>query len=218
MYSRKEDFLSQLQYKIGDRWEDIDSEHTESAKSLINFLQSRHNQSKWPFLNFLPFYTNLKSSIEKEIGKNITSSFNLNDLKSEQRKNIISCIDTEEGINLEMKRPKMIHQFIFIFPLIGILGSMLMSTYLITSKDASGFWYLSGLLGLIISLLLFNMTKKLKSNFSPNLLLDYSKSYFVVNIQVLKINYSNKMLEKFILDELELHYNESFNLDSKIPD
>ena len=84
------------------------------------------------------------------IGQKINSENDLNKLlNTKQQKEILK----DHGVQpIESSRPKFINQIVFLFPALALLGSFLFSTYLITTKDYSDWVYLSGLMGIILSL------------------------------------------------------------------
>lgn len=218
MFSKKEDFINEIQFKIGDRFYDTESVDLNSPADFIDLFKKRNDKNTWKGLNFLPIYYSLKSRLNTLGFKDTTSNFDLNSLNKSQKTDLLDFIKKEIGQPLLLKRPSIINLFVYLFPLFGILGSMLISTYLITVKDYSGWIYVSGLIGFGLSYFFFESTKTLRTVFSPSTILDYSKSFYVVNHKQLKNDYELKMLESFILEELELLYGKSFQLNDKLPD
>jgi len=207
---RKEDFLNQLQYKIGDRWEDMKSESIQNVNDLKTYILNRNAHSPWAFLDFLPFYFDLKDQVSTMVGSPVNGDFDLNQLNMSQRKKLEEFISKRYATPLTLSRPKMLHQFVYLFPLVTVLGSLLLATYLITALDYSGLWYLTAALGLILSIALFEGTKKFKQNFKPATILEYAKAFLVVNHQQYTSHFEEIQLENFITEELSSYYNKPF--------
>ncbi|MFD1552743.1 hypothetical protein DNU06_08745 [Putridiphycobacter roseus] len=207
---QKEDFLNQLQFKIGDRWENLKPETINNVQDLKTYIIDRNARASWPFLHFLPFYFALRKQVSKMINQPVSGNYNLNQLSKSQRQALNNFISEEYAKPLTMSRPKTLHQIVFLFPLVTVLGSLLISTYLITGLDYSGLWYFSALIGLILSLLLFEKSKKFKNQFKPARILDYAKSFLVVNHQQYPTGYEESQLETFLLEELTEFYQKEF--------
>ena len=215
MFDRKEDFLNGLRFKIGDRSSEFDI-RVNSAKDLVEFYSLRHQKSLWPFLNFLPVYFKLKTHLEGLIGSDVTTDFNLNSLISSDKAELDNFLGKEFGHHLEKKRPKSIELFVFIFPVFAILGALLVSTYLITVKEYSGWTYVSGLAGFLISLGLFRFTTGLKTKYHPETLVEFAKAFYVVHHQQITIEVTQQQIETFVLDELETYFKRPFDLEEEI--
>jgi len=215
MLSKKEVFLNDLQFKIGDRTSNTDLAF-ETAEDLSKFFISRHEKANWPFLNFLPVYFRIKQQLETIIGKPVGSDFDLNLLTSLEKVELNQFLSQEFKHPLALQRPKFIHTIIFIFPLFAVLGSLLVSTYLITALDYSGWTYLSALIGFILSFLLIQGSKGLKNRFSPSTLLEYCKSLFVIHNQTINTSPTSDLVERFILDQAEISFNKRFKASDKL--
>ncbi len=208
--NQKDYFLNQLQFKIGDRWDDLNPDTIKNVNDLKVFIKNRNSHSAWPFLHFLPFYFDLKEQVSKLVNQEVSGNFNLNKLNNTQKKELSNFIAKNYAPPLTMSRPALLQKIVFIFPALAVLGSLLISTYLITALDYSGLWYITALVGLVLSYLLFESTKGLKNHFKPASILDYSKAFLVVNHLHFSNEFNEKQLESFILEELALFYKKDF--------
>jgi len=220
MFSKKEDFTNNIQYKIGLRIDDLKPSDFKSIDDLSKMFQAKNNESTWKPLHFLNVYYFFKTIIENITKQNIYSNTNLNDcLNKSQQKEFIDLLEKNNIKPIEFSRPQTINKIVFLFPIITIMGSLLLSTYLITAKDFSGWIYLSGLIGLILSAVLFKITAHLKTKFNPETLLNYAKSTYVVRHKSLvKNKYTSQQLSDFMLNELCLEYKKEFSSSDSIPE
>ncbi len=219
MFSKKEDFTNTIQYKIGLRFDDLHAESYQSINDLADIFINKDTKAKWKSLNFLNLYYQAKEFLEKETNQTINSTTNLNELlNKEQKQAFISFLNHNQIKPIEFLRPDGINNMIAWFTIFGILVPMLLSTYLVTKLDITGWVYLSGLVGIVIWLIIINLTKPLKTKFNPPTFLDYIKSTYVIRYKTLNQNSLNPQLVKqFINNELQLIYNKSFNFEEKIP-
>ncbi len=217
MFSKKEDFLNNLQYEIGDRFNDIENTELNTANDIVSILTQRNEKAPWKFLHFLPVYFFLKSKVEVLTDQNISTDFNLNTLSTEHKRELRIAVEKEYGQSFEFRRPKLLRNFVFLFPVFGVLGALIVSTYMVTLKDASGWVFLSGLAGIILSLLFFTGTKNFKTKFYPDRLLDFSKSFYVINHAFTPRQNSKQELENFILEALRERFDDSIGLSDSIP-
>ena len=220
MFSKKEEFTNIIQYKIGERIDDLKSTDYDSIDDLANLFERKNDAFNWKTLHFLNIYYVLKENIETLTSQSINSETDLNALlNKKQKKEVIELLKRKDIKPIELSRPSLINKVVFLFPIISILGAMLMSTYLITAKDYSGWIYLSGLLGIVLSLGLFKITSNLKTQFSPNTLLDFAKSTYVIRYKKLSQTPNTKeQLLNFLLEELELVYHKKYSSTESIPE
>jgi len=219
MFSKKEDFTNTIQYKLGIRFDDLTSKSYQNINELADFFIEKNKTSKWKTLNFLQTYYHHKSFLEEETNQTLNSNTNLNQiLNKHQKTNYFEFLKQHKISPIELSRPNYINTLIIWFPIIGVLGVMLISTYLITKKDWSGWTYLSGLVGIIIWLLIIHLSKPLKTKFNPELFLDYIKSTYVIRYKELsKKELSPQLVKQFIQDELLQLYNKTFSFEENIP-
>lgn len=220
MFSKKEDFTNIIQFKIGERIDDLQSKDYDCIDDLANLFQKKNDEFNWKPLHFLNTYYFIKAQVEKLTSKSISSETDLNDiLDGKQKKELLVILKNNNILPIEMARPKFINQIVFLFPVAAIMGSMLISTYLITAKDYSGWVYLSGLIGILLSIGLFKITSKAKKQFKPSSLLEYVKSTYVIRHKTLsKASNTKEQLIMFLLDELELVYKKKFSSTESIPE
>lgn len=220
MFSKKEEFTNSIQFKIGERIEDLKPSDYGTIEELGDLFQQKNDEFNWKTLHFLSLYYPIKEKIEAITTKEIHSETDLNSLlNGKEKEELIEFLKSQKIDPIEMSRPKIVNQIVFLFPVLGILGSMLISTYLITAKDYSGWIYLSGLIGIILSLGLFKITEKLKVQFKPNTLLGYVKSTYVVRYKTISRKpHTRQQLIQFLLDELEMIYDKRFDATETIPE
>lgn len=216
MVSKKENFIDELQIKIGNQFYRENENHLNTGHDLVEFFLERHQKSNWKFLNFLPFYFETKQEVEAIFKHELDGEFDLNELSKSDKASLDKHFDAKYSLNLVLKRPQLLHQFIFIFPLITVLGCLLISTYLITVKDYSGWIYLSALSALLISLALILFTQKMRTKFHPKTILEYCKFFYVIHHQNIKKEFKRNQLETFILNELTSSYGSSITLNDSI--
>ena len=220
MFSKKIDFTDDIQYKLGERIEDLKPEDYRTANNLVEFFEIINQKSKWKYLHFLNTYYLIKQKIEDITKHKVNSNSNLNNILNHTQKDELETLLLQNNIKpIERKRPDSIHNLIFLLLPVLVLAPMLISTYLITAKGYTGWIYLSGLVGLIISVIFIKLTKGLKKQMSPKSLLEYAKSTYVVRHKTL-INkaHTKAQLTQFICDELEVVFNTKFEGDTIIPD
>ncbi len=219
MFSKKEDFTNTIQYKIGLRFDDLHAESYNSINDLADIFINKDAKAKWKSLNFLNLYYQAKAFLEKETNQTINSNTNLNDLLSKNQKQaFISFLNQNQIKPIEFLRPDGMNNLLAWFPVFGILAPMLVSTYLVTKLDITGWVYLSGLVGVGIWLILINLTKPLKTKFNPPTFLDYIKSTYVIRYKTLsQTDINPELVKQFINDELQLVYNKSFLFEENIP-
>jgi len=220
MFSKKENFTNNIQYKIGLRIDDLKPSDFNSVDDLCDMFQAKNNESIWKPLHFLNVFYLFINTIENITNQTIQANTNLNAcLNKSQQKEFINALKKNDIKPIEFSRPKTIKQIVFLFPSIAIIGSLLISTYLITAKDYSGWVYLSGLIGLILSAVLFKITAHLKTKFSPETVLEYAKSTYVIRHKTLvKNEHTPKQLKDFVLSELCLTYKKEFSSSDSIPE
>ena len=220
MFSKKEDFTNSIQSKIGLRIEDLSSKDYNSIQDLAQLFEAKNKDSNWKPLHFLNTLSLMKKSLESITEQSIDSQTNLNTtLNKSQKQEFLNALQSNNIKPIELSRPKTIHQFVFIFPALSIMGSMLLSTYLITAKDYSGWVYLSGLVSIILSLGLFKLTAGLKVYFKPDTLFEYAKSTYVVrHKQLIKNEITTSLITDFLLEELQHFYKKDFSKTDSIPE
>jgi len=220
MFSKKIDFTDSIQYKLGERFDDLKESDYKTANDLVKLFDAKNKESKWKNLHFLNLYYFMKDGLESITGSKLHSYSNLNDILNADQKIEFEILIKSKGIEpISKSRPSGIRSILFLLPAILILAPLLLSTYFITAKDFSGWLYLSALFGAIITFGFIFITKGLKKQFSPNTLLDYAKSTFVVRYKTLSQHkHSTQQLENFILDELNIEFDKSFEINSIIPD
>lgn len=218
MYSKKEIFLDQLQFELGDRWPELDYSSISTINELTDFVLDRQVVSHWPFLSFLTFYTHAATFIEQEKKIAVSSNYDLNNLSKSEKIKFIQFIEASFGKPLVFRRPKKLVKFIFIFPILVILLPMLISTYLITTLNYSGLLYLSGLIGLLLTVGLFKITEPFKNRFSPSSLLEYSKSLFVINNLKQVEAPSREVLIGFLCQSAKSSFQSDFKAETIIPE
>jgi len=219
MFSKKEDFTNSIQYKIGIRFDDLHAESYKSVDDLAELFINKDKSAKWKSLKFLNFYYQSNDFLEKLTHKKITSDSNLNDVLDKNSKlKFIDFIKQNNIQPIEFSRPNGLNNIIGWFPIFGILGPMLVSTYLVTKLDMSGWWYLSGLVGVLIWLFIIQITKNLKNKFAPENFLDYIKSTYVIRYKTLsKTAVNNDFVKQFIKDELKSFFQTDFDDNQEIP-
>ena len=218
MNSKKEDFLNQLEFELGHRWSDSDMQSLTTLAELEKCIFKKSDKSKWHFLRFLPIYSQSKKWIEKQIGESVSTQFDLNTLKTSQKAELIRFLTEKFGKPLAMRRPVFIQKVIYTLPILLIIVPLLISTYLITAKDVTGWIYMSGIIGLLLTIGAFKITESTKKQFSPNTLLEYSKAFYVVNNQSISKNASREDLLDFLCAAAERFYKQPFTSSSEIPD
>ncbi|MFK8036941.1 MAG: hypothetical protein AB8B74_01525 [Crocinitomicaceae bacterium] len=216
MLSKKENFLDQLQFELGDRWPQLDYNSISTVDELADFIEGRQATNPWPFLKFLTFYTKANQLIEKKKQVDISSNFDLNKLTKSEKVEFIQLVK-EFGQPLLFRRSKKLSIFVFTFPVLTILTPLLISTYLVAALNYSGWLYLSSLAGLLLSIGLFRLTESLKNKFSPSSILEYSKSLYVINNQKWTQEPSREMLIYFICQSAKAIYQTDFKSESIIP-
>lgn len=217
MQSQKEDFLNQLQFEIGHRWPNLDIDSISTISDLVNYISERHQHSKWPFLRFIPIYSAIKQFISNHTNSPVSADFDLNSLDKEGKRELNKMLENNHGTPLTFRRPSVIQNIVFLLPILLILLPLLISTYLITARDMTGWLYLSGLIGLLVTIGAFKITKPLKNQFSPKTVLEYSKAFYVVNNQLISENPSEEAITEFLCDAAERFYKMPFKLSSEIP-
>ncbi|MFK8046123.1 MAG: hypothetical protein AB8B72_11555 [Crocinitomicaceae bacterium] len=217
MYSKKEDFLNQLQFELGHRWPELEVNSVETIEDIAGFVLKKNKSSNWPFLRFLPFYFSLKNWLALKTGKNISSEFDLNSLSKPDKIKLAEYTENKFGKPIEFRRPSTLKKIIFLVPLILVFVPLLVSTYLITSKDYSGWLYISALAGLLLTLALFKVTEGLKNNFDPSSLLDYAKSFYVIHNQKMTEEATKTEVINYLCASAEQFYKQPFEPNSQIP-
>jgi hypothetical protein len=219
MFSKKEDFTNTIQYKIGIRFDDLHENSYNTVDELAQLFINKDKSAKWKSLNFLNLYYQAKHFIEDKTNKTINTNTNLNDVLDRTTKQQFIDFLIENNIKpIEFFRPNGINNILAWFPVFGILGPMLISTYLVTKLDMSGWWYLSGLVGIGIWLFLIVSTRGTRKKFNPNSLLDYIKSTYVIRYKTLsQVDLNKDLVRQFIKDELKTIYKIDFSDNQKIP-
>jgi hypothetical protein len=218
MFTKKEEFTNTIQFKVGLRFDDLSAASYQNINELTEIFMKKDLLNKWKTLPFFNFYYDAKQYLENLLNTPIDSEFNIEKrLNSEQKQNFITYITNKNIKPIVFFRPQGLVKLITFFPVIGILVPMLISTYLITAKDFSGWTYLSGLFGLIIWLLLISLTKGLKTHIYPEHFLDYLKSTYVIRYRTLSQEITDvEMVKKFIQEELAKIYGKEFGYDELI--
>lgn len=219
MFSKKEDFTNTIQFEIGIRFDDLNAFSYKTINDLAELFINKDKKAKWKSLNFLNLYYQAKQFLEEKTNKTINSDTNLNDvLNKTSKQEFISLLNENQIKPIEFFRPNGLDNILGWFPLFGILGPMLISTYLVTKLDMTGWWYLSGLVGVGIWLLLIVLTKGLKKRFNPSTFLDYIKSTYVIRYKTLsKVKLNEDLVKQFIKDELYKTYHINFSDEQEIP-
>jgi hypothetical protein len=219
MFSKKEDFTNTIQYKIGIRFDDLYENSYNTVNELAQLFINKDKSAKWKSLNYLNLYYKAKHFIEENTNKTINTDTNLNNVLNKKTKKLFIDFLYENKIKpIELFRPNGINNILAWFPVFGILGPMLISTYLVTKLDMTGWWYLSGLVGVGIWLFLIVLTKSTRNKFNPDTLLDYIKSTYVIRYKTLsKVDLNEDLVRQFIKDELKTIYQANFSDVQKIP-
>ena len=218
MNTKKEIFLNQLQFELGDRWPELNSDDLKTIKQLSDFIRERAKINPWHFLRFIPYFLKAQDRLSGLRGESVNLHFDLNTLSKNDKSTFLSFTNDEFGAPLTLRRTKPLKTAVFIFPLVIVLLPMLISTYLITVKSFSGWFYLSGLVGLVLSIGLFSITNRLKNRFEPHSLLEYAKSFYVIHNQTLLEDPSEDQLINFICQAAKNYFGTDFTADSVIPD
>ncbi len=218
MSTKKEDFFSKLQFDLGDRWPELDPNDISTIDQLADFIIKRSKINPWPFLRFLTYFNACQTFLSGLLKQAVSPYFNLNELSVKEKNAFISFTKAEFGEPLAFRRPKTMRTVVFVFPILAILLPMIVSTYLITAKSYSGWLYLSGLIGLIISIGAFELTKRFKKRIEPDALLEYSKSFYVIHNQKLTEEPSRDQLLDLICQIAKSYYKIDFSADSTIPE
>jgi len=217
MYSKKEDFLNQLQFELGHRWPELEIESVDTIQDILAFILMKAQGSKWPFLRFLPFYFSLKKWLESKTGQNITSQFDLNSLNKTDKAELTQYITAEYVAPIEFRRPSTLKKVIFLTPLVLVLVPLLLTTYLVTAQNYSGWLYTSALAGLILTFGLFKATNGMKRKFDPPTLLEYSKSFYVIHNQKMTTEASNTEVVDYLCASAQEFYKQPFEPNTQIP-
>ena len=219
MFSKKEDFTNTIQYKIGIRFDDLHADSYKNVNELAQLFINKDKSAKWKSLNFLTLYYKAKVFLEDITNKKINSETNLNEILDKTSKHqFIDFLIDNKTKPIELFRPQGLNNGLAWFPLFGILGPMLVSTYLVTKLDMTGWWYLSGLVGLGIWILLIVSTKGSRTKFNPDTFLDYIKSTYVIRYKILSSNdFNEDLVKQFIKDELKAVYQVDFTDNQDIP-
>lgn len=220
MFSKKEDFTNTIQYKIGIRFDDLNAGSYKSVNDLAQLFINKDKSVKWKSLNYLDLYYKAKDFLEKTTHKKINSETNLNDLLDKTSKQqFVEFLKSNQIKPIEFFRPNTLNNILTWFPIVGILGPMLIATYLVTKHELTGWWYLKGLAGLIIWLLLIFVTKSTRTRFNPATFLDYIKSTYVIRYKTLSnVPLNEGLVKQFIKDELYKTYQKDFNDEEEIPE
>jgi hypothetical protein len=220
MFSKKDDFTNDIQYKLGERIDGLDSTSYSTINDLCEIFEQQNNTQPWNGLSFLNYYFQLKKIVETKLSESVDSTFDLNSkLTKQQKEELLIELNKLEIKPIELSRSPKINLFISLFTLASILGTMLISTLLITVKGYSGWTYLSGLIGLVLSVLLFKLTAKSKHNFLSGNILQYAKSTYVIRHKTLsKTTHQREDLIAFINEELNIVFGKTFKVDELIPE
>jgi hypothetical protein len=218
MSTKKEDFIFQLQFDLGDRWPDLEVSSVQTIDALADFILKRNVSSKWHFTRFLPIYQALTNWLKTHTNHTISANFDLNSLSKVEKKDLLTYIQQSLGTPLTFRRPPALHTLVFVAPVVLILLPMLISTYLVTGLDMSGWVYLSGLLGLGVSLALFALTTPQKALFHPATLLQYSKSFYVINNQQITKDATKAQIIDYLSEAGSDFYKKSIVATSIIPE
>ena len=220
MYSKKDDFTNTIQFIIGVRQESLESKSYQTINDLAEIIQHRNDEQKWKPLHFLNTYYLIKNKVEDLISSPIKSSSNLNEILSKsQRFELMSYLKENNIKPTELTRPKTINQIVFMLPPALIMGALLISTYLITAKDFTGWIYLSGLVAIVISVGLMMLTTKLKTKFIEDNLVEYAKlTYTTRHKSLVDIKNTKAQLIQFLTDEVENEFGKKLSPTDIIPE
>ncbi|MGV6862154.1 MAG: hypothetical protein ACWA41_10300 [Putridiphycobacter sp.] len=219
MFSKKEEFTNSIQFRIGIRHDDLTTNSYTTINDLCDFFIQKNNESNWKTLPFLNLFFETEQYLKEELNQDVNFDFNLNDkLDGNQKKAFLDFIESKNIKPIEQSRTNGLNNIIAWFPVFGILGPMLISTYLVTAKDITGWIYLSGLAGLMIWLALIKTTQLSRKRFNPEHLLDYIKSTYTIRYKTLSQNEVNpELVKQFISKELSAIYGKTFDYSEEIP-
>lgn len=221
MYSKKEDFTNTIQFLIGERIENLEASSYSTVEELAEQFQVRNDKLQWKALHFLNIYYVLKEKVESLTSvKKVQSTVNINKvLNKSQKAELMSYLKENDIKPPELERPSPFESLVYLFPVPAILGTMLVCTYYITKHDYSGWIYLLGLVGLVLSVLLVVGTAPLKNRFKENSLVDYAKLTYTIKHKAYcdKPNTKAQLIE-FLTDELEVTYGKRFSPTEIIPE
>lgn len=221
MYSKKEEFTNTIQFLIGERIEDLESSSYTTIEELSELFQAKSNKTSWKSLHFLVIFYKLKSKIEELTStKSILSSTDLNlVLNKAQKDELVDFMKVNQIRPPEFERPPMIERIVFLFPVPAILGTMLICTYYITKYDYSGWLYLLGLVGVVLSALLIILTAPFRNKFKSSTLVDYAKlTYTIGHKKHVETSNSKAQLLQFLTDELENEFGKRLTPTETIPE
>jgi len=221
MYSKKEEFTNTIQFLIGERIEDLEASSYSNIEELALLFQTKNDKLSWNSLHFLNIYYTLKSKIEELISeKNIKSTTNINKILSKTQKHeLVDYLNTQHIKTPEFERPSPLKNLVYIFPVPAILGTMLICTYYITKYDYSGWVYLFGLVGVVMSILLFVLTIPLRNTFKEDRLVEYAKLIYTIKHKVhVKTPNTHSQLVLFLTNELEVEFGKRFSPTETIPE
>ena len=220
MDSKKEEFTNTIQFLIGQRIENLEAKSYNTVKELATLLQTENDKKNWKPLHFLSIFYKIKEKIEQLTSNKVKSTTNINQLLNKTQKEELSKYLIESNIKTtELMRPSTLNTIVFLFPVPAIMGTMLICTYFITKHDYSGWIYLSGLVGIALSLTLFLVTAPLRTHFKEDYLVDYAKlTYTIKQKDYCKIPNTTVQLIQFITDELEVVFGQRFSETESIPE
>lgn len=221
MYSKKEDFTNTIQFLIGERIEDLEASSYVNVEELATLFQERSDKLAWKSLHFLPIYNLLKSKVESLTGQTeIKSTLDLNKALNKSQTTELVAYLNENSIKVpEFERPSPLESVVYIFPVPAILGTMLVCTYYITKHDYSGWIYLSGIVGVVLSVLFIKLTAPFKTNFKEDSLVEYAKLIYTLKHKdyVGSPNTRGQLID-FLTNELEVAYGKRFSPTEVIPE
>ena len=221
MYSKKEEFTNTIQFLIGVRIENLEASSYKTIEDLAKLFQAKNDKVGWKALPFLNIYYTLKSKIEDLTStENIRSTVDVNKLLSKTQKLELIAYLTKNEIKVpEFERPSKLETLVYLFPVPAILGTLLVCTFFITKHGYSGWIYLFGLIGLVVSILLLVATAPLRTKFKEDTLVEFAKLTYTIKYKTyVDTPHNSEQLIRFLTDEFEVEYGKRFLLNEIIPE
>jgi len=221
MHSKKDEFTNTIQFLIGQRIEDLEASSYSNIDELAQLFQIKNDKLSWKPLHFLNIYYSLKLKIEElSSEENIKSTTNINKVLSKtQQHELVDYLNKQQIKVPEFERSSPLENLVYIFPVPAILGTMLICTYYITKYDYSGWVYLFGLVGIVMSVLLLVLTIPLRNRFKEDRLVEYAKLIYTIKHKVfVETPNTHAQLILFLTDELEVEFEKRFSPTETIPE
>ena len=221
MYSKKEEFTNTIQFIIGERIENLEASSYNNIEDLAALFQAKSDKTHWKSMHYFPIYYILKTKVQELLGKeNVLASINLNaELNQSQKIELMNHLKDNKIKVPELTRPALLEKLIYLFPLAAVMGTLLICTYYITKYDITGWIYLFGLLGLILSVLLIVLTKPLRNQLKENSLIEFAKlTYAIKHKDHVKNANTKKQLIDFLTNEVEVAFGKRFTPTETIPE